>query len=117
MTLQIYGYAGCTTVKKAREWAENEGVATQYEHFNKVSDLRAHIEEWVLKAGIDAVFNARAQTLKKMEPEAQAAILENTQSRIKAMVADPRLIKRPVGYDGQTVLTGFDRAAWQSAFA
>jgi arsenate reductase len=32
------------------------------------------------------------------------------------MAADPRLIKRPVGTDGKTVLTGFRQQEWEAAF-
>lgn len=116
MTIEIFGYQGCTTVKKAREWAESNGLDPHYEHFSKLPDLKDRIAAWVKTAGIDAVFNDRAQTLKKMAPEEQAAITASEASKIAAMTADPRLIKRPVGTDGRTVLTGFSQADWQQAF-
>ncbi|MEO0920390.1 MAG: hypothetical protein AAFX98_06795 [Pseudomonadota bacterium] len=59
--LHVYGYAGCTTVKKARDWATNMGVEHDYAHFNKVDDLAAQLDEWVAAAGIDAVFNEKIQ--------------------------------------------------------
>lgn len=116
MTIAIYGYPGCTTVKKAREWAEAKGLDPQYAHFAKLPDLQASIGEWVKIAGIDAVFNEKAQTFRKLAPEEQAAITASEASRIAAMAADPRLIKRPVGTDGKTVLTGFSQAEWEAAF-
>lgn len=117
MTIRIYGYPGCTTVKKARDWAEASGLDPQYDHFSKVPDLKEEIARWVAAAGIDAVFNAKAQTFKKMAPEEQAAILAGDEAKIEAMAADPRLIKRPVATDGKTVLTGFRQPEWESAFA
>ena len=117
MTLQIFGYPGCTTVKKARDWAASGGLDVEYSHFSAVPDLEAEITAWVAGAGIDAVFNARAQTLRKLPPEEQAAITADDLSKIRAMAAEPRLIKRPVGTDGATVLTGFDQDAWKGAFA
>jgi len=116
MTIAIYGYPGCTTVKKAREWAEREGLSADYAHFSKVPDLKDRLADWVKTAGIDSVFNEKAQTLRKMTPEEQAAITASDAAKIDAMAAEPRLIKRPVGTDGETVLTGFDRADWEKAF-
>jgi arsenate reductase len=103
-------------VKKAREWAEANGLDPQYEHFSKLPDLKDRIAEWVKTPGIDAVFNEKAQTFKKMAPEEQAGITASDAARIEAMAADPRLIKRPVGTDGKTVLTGFKQAEWEKAF-
>ncbi|MEL6201399.1 MAG: ArsC/Spx/MgsR family protein [Pseudomonadota bacterium] len=115
--LHVYGYAGCTTVKKARDWATNMGVEHDYAHFNKVDDLAAQLDEWVAAAGIDAVFNEKSQTLKKMDDVERNAILATDASKLNAMLQDPRLIKRPVGSNGTNVLTGFDKEAWRSAFA
>ncbi|MEL6919757.1 MAG: ArsC/Spx/MgsR family protein [Pseudomonadota bacterium] len=117
MALRIYGYAGCTTVKKARDWAASNDITHDYMHFAKADDLDALLRAWVKSAGIDAVFNAKAQTLKKMDEATRSAILASDGAKIEAMHTDPRLIKRPVGTNGQTVLTGFDEEAWKAAFA
>lgn len=116
MAIEIYGYSGCTTVKRARDWAEANGLDPRYEHFSKLPDLKDRIAGWVKTAGIDAVFNDRAQTFKKMAPEEQQAIAASETAKIEAMAADPRLIKRPVGTDGKTVLTGFRQPDWENAF-
>lgn len=116
MGVAIYGYAGCTTVKKARDWAEQNGLDADYAHFSALPDLKERVAGWAQTAGMDAVFNEKAQTFRKMTPEEQAAITASDESRIAAMAADPRLIKRPVATDGKTVLTGFARPAWEAAF-
>lgn len=116
MTVTIYGYPGCSTVKKARDWAEESGLNPDYAHFSALPDLSERLAVWVAKAGIDTVFNDRSQTFRKLAPEEQASISASNEARIAAMAVDPRLIKRPVVTDGATVLTGFDRAAWEKAF-
>ena len=70
-----------------------------------------------MAAGIDAVFNAKSQTLRKMNEGERETILASDASKIKAMLKDPRLIKRPVGTDGDKVLTGFDEKTWRDTFA
>ena len=115
--LQVYGYSGCTTVKKARDWATQNGITHDYAHFNKVEDLETKLNDWVSAVGIDAVFNAKSQTLKKMEEADREAIMASQASKITAMRDDPRLIKRPIGTNGNTVLTGFNEEAWRNAFA
>lgn len=116
MTLKIYGYAGCTTVNRAVAWAKNAGLDPDYSHFAKVNELKDHIASWIEIAGIDAVFNEKAQTFKKMDAAEREAITQSTQTRIAAMAAEPRLIKRPVGTDGRSVLTGFSEDQWSSVF-
>lgn len=117
MKLTIFGYPGCSTVKRAQAWADETVGGHDYTHFSKLDDLAACIDDWVAKAGIDAVFNDRAQTFKKMEPSEQAAITASDDAKKAAMAADPRLIKRPVGTDGRTVLTGFKADDWAAAFS
>lgn len=117
MTLQIYGYAGCTTVKKAVNWANENSQAHTYTHFNKVADLQDRLKVWVEIAGIEKVFNAKAQTFKKMDEAERQKITSSKEAMITAMVGDPRLIKRPVGTDGKSVLTGFDIKQWEDTFA
>lgn len=116
MTLNIYGYAGCTTVKKAREWAQANGIEVNYSHFDKVADLSAHLDSWIAAVGMDRVFNAKAQTLKKLDDAARETVLKSDASRRSAMIADPRLIKRPVATNGATVLTGFDLPEWERTY-
>ena len=116
MGLAIYGYAGCTTVKKARDWAESSSLDADYAHFASLPDLKDQIAGWAKIAGIDAVFNEKAQTFSMMAPEEREAITANDEAKIAAMAADPRLIKRPVGTDGRIVLTGFAQAEWEKAF-
>lgn len=116
MTLRVYGYPGCTTVKRARQWADDRLGSHDYAHFSKVDDLAHAIDGWVAIAGIDAVFNDRSQTFKKMDPAEQSAVLASDDAKKSAMAADPRLIKRPVATDGSSVLTGFNADAWSDAF-
>jgi Spx/MgsR family transcriptional regulator len=116
MAIAIYGYPGCTTVKKARDWAESERLDPGYDHFSKLPDLRDKISDWVSAAGIDAVFNDRSQTFRKLDADRQREITASSEGKIAAMAEDPRLIKRPVVTDGVTVLTGFSEKEWSDAF-
>lgn len=116
MQLQIYGRPGCTTVKKAVQWAQQAGLDPAYRHFSAIDDLEAALREWIAAAGIEAVFNERARTLKTMDADEQSRILASTESRIAAMLTDTRLIKRPVGIRSSTVRTGFAEADWAAAF-
>lgn len=117
MTLQIYGYPGCTTVKKAVLWAQENGVDATYSHFAKVDNLADSLTKWVEIAGIELVFNQKAQTFKKLSAEDQAAITLNEASMIAAMAAEPRFIKRPIGTDGKNVVTGFVPDQWEAIFS
>ncbi|TCD15969.1 arsenate reductase family protein [Oricola cellulosilytica] len=116
MPIRIYGYPGCTTVRRGCEWADTHKIEAEYAHFSKVPNLRRELTEWVKVAGIERVFNMRSQTFRKLADEDRAKIEANDEARIAAMAADPRLIKRPVATDGEVVLTGFDEKEWTAAF-
>lgn len=116
MTLHIFGYPGCTTVKKARQWAEAKRLAPEYSHFSQVEDLPERLHEWIETAGFDAVFNAKSRTFKSLPEDQQALIAGDREEAIKAMTADPRLIKRPVATDGTAVVTGFAQPQWEKTF-
>ena len=105
MTRTLYGIPNCDTVKKARVWLDQHGVAFDFHDYKKAGIDRAHLQAWVKEHGWEAILN-RAGTTFRALPEANKANLDAGKA-IDLMLAQPSMIKRPVLDLGDRTLVGF----------
>ena len=101
----LHGISNCDTVKKARVWLEQQGVAFVFHDFRKAGIDRPRLEAWVAEHGWETVLN-RAGTTFRALPDADKADLEAGRA-IDLMLAQPSMIKRPVLDLGDRTLVGF----------
>jgi arsenate reductase len=105
MTYTLYGIPNCDTVKKARVWLEQHGVAFAFHDYKKVGIDRPRLEAWVSEHGWETVLN-RAGTTFRALPDADKADLDAGKA-VDLMLAQPSMIKRPVLDLGDRTLVGF----------
>ncbi|PKA44172.1 ArsC family reductase [Rhizobium sullae] len=105
MTAIIYGIKNCDTMKKARAWLEEHGIAYDFHDYKAVGIDRAHLEQWVDRAGWDIVLNRAGTTFRKL-PDADRENLTREKA-ISLMLDQPSMIKRPVLEAGDKLLIGF----------
>ena len=105
MVLVLHGIANCDTVKKARVWLDQHGVAFAFHDYRKVGIDRPRLESWVAEHGWETVLN-RAGTTFRALPDADKADLEAGRA-IDLMLAQPSMIKRPVLDMGDRTIVGF----------
>lgn len=115
MTITLYGIPGCDTVKKARTWLDQQGVAYAFHDYKKSGIDRAKLAGWVDKLGWDMVLNRAGTTFRKL-PEAQRGDLDSDKA-IVLMLGQPAMIKRPVVEYPGDLLVGFKPDAWAQALA
>ena len=115
MTITIYGIKACDTMKKARTWLDEHGVAYDFHDYKALGIDRARLERWVGEAGWETVLNRAGTTFRKL-PDADKAGLD-AQKAIGLMLAQPSMIKRPVLDLGDRLLVGFKPDAYQAALA
>ena len=115
MSLTLYGIPNCDTVKKARVWLDQHGVAFDFHDYKKVGIDRPRLEQWVADHGWQTVLN-RAGTTFRALPEADKADL-TAERAIGLMLAQPSMIKRPVLDLGDRTLVGFKPEVYAAAFA
>jgi len=115
MTPTLYGIPNCDTVKKARVWLDQNGVAYAFHDYKKAGIDRAHLEQWVAAHGWQTVLN-RAGTTFRALPDTDKADL-NAEKAIGLMLAQPSMIKRPVLDLGDRTLVGFKPEIYAAAFA
>ncbi len=115
MTPTLYGIPNCDTVKKARTWLDQNGVAHVFHDYKKAGVDRTLLEGWVTEHGWQTVLN-RAGTTFRALPDADKTDLDADRA-IALMLAQPSMIKRPVLDLGDRTLVGFKPELYEAAFA
>ena len=107
----LYGIPNCDTVKKARNWLEQHGVAYQFHDYKKAGIDAATLKRWSKELGHEQLLNQRGTTWRKLEESERSSLTES--KAIKLMQAHPAVIKRPLLDTGKRLLLGFDAGAYQ----
>jgi Spx/MgsR family transcriptional regulator len=115
MSVTIYGIKNCDTMKKARAWLDDKGVAYRFHDYKAEGVTRAQLEAWAKEVGWEVLLN-RAGTTFRALPDADKADL-NQKKAIALMAAQPSMIKRPVLETKSGLLVGFKPEAYQKVFA
>ena len=115
MTPTLYGIPNCDTVKKARVWLGQHGVAHVFHDYKKAGIDRASLERWVNEHGWETVLNRAGTTFRKL-PDADRADLD-AHKAVALMLAQPSMIKRPVLDLGDRRIVGFKPEIYEGAFA
>ena len=115
MTRTLYGIKACDTMKKARAWLDDHGVAYAFHDYKAAGIDRATLERWAGQVGWEVLLNRSGTTFRKLA-EADKADL-NQDKAIALMLEQPSMIKRPVlDVDGQ-LLVGFKPDAYAAKFS
>jgi arsenate reductase len=114
MTPTLYGIPNCDTVKKARVWLDQHGVAHVFHDYKKAGIDRARLEGWVAEHGWETVLN-RAGTTFRALPDADKTGVDAGKA-VGLMLAQPSMIKRPVLDLGGRTLVGFKPDLYAAAF-
>ncbi len=113
--MRMYGITNCDTIKTARAWLSEHGIAYRFVDLKKTPPLREQLAGWCAEAGWQTLLNRRGTTWKKLPPEKQAAVTD-APAAIAMMLENPTAIRRPVMETDQGLLVGFDRETWERAF-
>lgn len=104
--ITIYGIKNCDTMKNARAWLDEHGVAYAFHDYKAKGIERARLEGWAREVGWEALLNRSGTTFRKL-PEADKEGLSE-KSAVVLMLAQPSMIKRPVLEIGNgKLLVGF----------
>ena len=105
MPITIYGIKNCDTMKKARAWLDDHGVAYAFHDYKVQGIDRARLERWAAAVGWETLLNRAGTTFRQL-PEADRGGLDQVKA-IGLMLAQPSMIKRPVLEAGGKLLVGF----------
>ena len=104
-SIAIYGIKNCDTMKKARRWLDDHGIAYRFHDYKTEGIERDRLERWAKEVGWEALLNRAGTTFRKLD-DADKEKLGETKA-IALMLAQPSMIKRPVLDLGGKLLVGF----------
>jgi len=110
----IYGIKNCDTMKKARTWLDDHGVAYAFHDYKAAGIDRGTLERWAGQVGWEVLLNRAGTTFRKL-PDADKGALTEAKA-LRLMEAQPAMIKRPVLDIGGTLLVGFKPELYAKAF-
>ena len=111
-TITVHGIPNCDTVKKARAWLDEHGVAYRFHDFKKDGLAPDKLDRWIAAAGWEPLVNRKGTTWRKLDSAAQEAVVD-APSASALMQRNVSVIKRPVVEWGDTLTVGFDPARWE----
>ncbi|MEW8321966.1 MAG: ArsC family reductase [Candidatus Thiodiazotropha taylori] len=112
--VKMYGIPNCDTIKKARRWLEDQGVAYEFHDYKKAGVDEAMLTAWIGQLGWESLLNKRSTTWRQLD-EAAKANLDEKQA-IQIMLANPSIIKRPLLDDGKQLHLGFKADQYAQLF-
>jgi arsenate reductase len=113
-SVTIYGIKNCDTMKKARTWLDDHGVAYAFHDYKAEGIDKASLERWSKEVGWEILLNRAGTTFRKL-PDAQRENVTEKKA-IALMLEQPSMIKRPVLDVGGKLLVGFKAEAYAKQF-
>jgi len=110
VTITLYGIPNCDTVKKARAFLAERGVAHAFHDYKK-QGVPAALDGWLVSLGWERLLNRQGTTWRKLDPARQAAVYDAASAKA-LMLEQPSVIRRPVVVRGEELRVGFDAQDW-----
>ena len=111
----IHGIKNCETMKKARAWLDEHGIACNFHDYKMAGLTHERLEAWVGEVGWQALLNRAGTTFRKLAEADKAGMTR--QRAIRLMLAQPSMIKRPVLVVGDAVIVGFKPDLYEQALS
>ena len=109
--IKLYGIPNCDTMKKARKYLADHGVAYEFHDYKKLGIEESLLQDWIKQAGWETLLNRRGMMWRKLSQEQRDSIDEP--SAVQLMLETPSIIKRPVLIDGKNILVGFKESDYE----
>ena len=113
-TVTIYGIKNCDTMKKARVWLDQHGLAYAFHDYKAEGIERDLLQEWARAVGWETLLNRAGMTFRKLPDKDKEGLTE--ENAIALMMEQPSMIKRPVLDIGGKLLVGFKPEDYAKVF-
>ena len=111
--MKLYGIPNCSTVKKARNWLDVNGLGYQFHDFKKLNIHTATLENWLTQVSHDKLINRASLTWRGLTDDVKQS-MTNDIAAIHLMIEKTSVIKRPIlEKDGKIIALGFSEAQYQ----
>ncbi|MGA9665924.1 MAG: ArsC family reductase [Gallionella sp.] len=114
--MRLYGIPNCSTVKKARDWLAQRGIAVEFHDFKKQGLDAATVQAWLRQADWTRLINRSGLTWRGL-PEQRKQEIRDAAAALALMLEKPSVIKRPIlEHNGELLHAGFDAATYSKIF-
>jgi arsenate reductase (glutaredoxin) len=115
--LRLHGIPNCDTVKRARAWLSEQGVAHHFIDFKKAAPKPDELQRWSQAVGWERLLNRQGTTWRKLDAGTQAMVVDAASAQA-LMQGQASVIKRPVvEWPDGAVTVGFSPEAWTERLA
>lgn len=105
--IKLYGIPNCDTVKRARQWLDQQGLPYEFHDYKKAGVPAAELPRWMAELGWERLVNRAGTTWRKLDEATREAVVDEA-SAAALMQAQPSVIKRPlVHWSDERLSVGF----------
>jgi arsenate reductase len=109
----VHGISHCDTVKRARSWFAEQGIAVAFHDYGKAGLPPGALDRWLQALGWERLLNRRGTTWRRLDAATQAAVVDAA-SAAALMAEYTSVIKRPVvEWPDGAITVGFDKAEFE----
>lgn len=113
----VYGIPNCNTVKKAKTWLDEKGIAYTFHDYKKKGITSEKINGWFQYFPWEKLVNKAGTTWKQLSDEEKASVIDE-KSAAELMISKNSVIKRPLIEDasGKAITIGFSESEFEKVF-
>jgi len=111
MMATLYGISNCNTVKKAKDWLQENNIEFQFHDFRKQGLTPELLDSFEDQLGWEKLLNKQSTSWRKLSDDQKANICKQT--ALQYMLETPTLIKRPVLVINEKMIVGFKAENYQ----
>ncbi len=108
----LYGIKNCDTVKKARQWLDQNGITYQFHDFRTDGLTLAQLNEFATRSDWNKLLNRSSTSWRQLDAGQQSDL--TLEKAIALMLNTPTLIKRPILDTGDKLMIGFNAGHYQT---
>jgi Spx/MgsR family transcriptional regulator len=111
-THTLYGIKNCDTVKKARNWLDQNGIAYRFHDFRSDGLTPELLQHFADHLDWNKLLNRSSTSWRQLSAEQQSDLTQ--EKAMQLMLTTPTLIKRPVLESGDKLMLGFKAENYQT---
>jgi Spx/MgsR family transcriptional regulator len=108
----LYGIKTCDTVKKARQWLDQNDLAYQFHDFRIDGLTSQQLNDFAQRLDWKVLLNKSSTSWRQLSVEQQTEL--NKEKALALMLNNPTLIKRPILEVDDRLLIGFKADTYKS---
>jgi Spx/MgsR family transcriptional regulator len=112
----IYGIPNCNTVKKAKQWFDQNRIPYSFHNYQKMGISPEKLTIWAQQVGWELLINRKGTTWRK-NSEGNEKLVQTEKGTLQLLSTQTSIIKRPViEKDGKVMIVGYDEDQYLSLF-